>query len=183
MADIETQAVEEGLVAPSTPGGANKQKDRFMTFKCGDEYYGIAISYVEEITTIQSITEVPQMESYVKGLINLRGKIVPVVDVRIRFGKEPIPYNDRTCIMILEVKGTLIGLIIDTIAEVVNIPAEDIVPPPKNGHTTGADRFVYGIGKIDGKVKLLINPEKLVYEGVSEEESESAAAPDAEEEA
>lgn len=142
----------------------NMQKDRFMTFKCGQEYYGIAINYVEEITTIQAITEVPQMEEYVKGLINLRGKIVPVIDVRMRFGKEPIPYNDRTCIMVLNVKDSLIGLIIDTIAEVVTIMKDDIVPPPNVGEASGVDRYVYGIGKVDEQVKLLIDPEKLIYD-------------------
>ncbi|MBP5306308.1 MAG: purine-binding chemotaxis protein CheW [Lachnospiraceae bacterium] len=166
MSDMEDQDKMEAPVQD-----LNKQKDRFMTFKCGDEFYGIAISYVEEITTIQSITEVPQMDPYVKGLINLRGKIVPVIDVRIRFGKEPIPYNDRTCIMILKVKDTLIGLIIDTISEVVNIPTEEIVPPPKGEKGTGADRFVYGIGKVDGQVKLLIKPETLIFD-TPEEESE-----------
>ena len=167
MSDMEDQ---DKMEAPAQ--NLNKQKDRFMTFKCGDEYYGIAISYVEEITTIQSITEVPQMEPFVKGLINLRGKIVPVIDVRIRFGKEPIPYNDRTCIMILKVKDNLIGLIIDTISEVVNIPAEEIVSPPKGEKGNGADRFVYGIGKVEGQVKLLIKPETLIFDSPEEESEE-----------
>ena len=164
-AEIESAAEEENL-----------QKDRYMTFKCGDEYYGIGISYVEEITAIQPITEVPEMENFVKGLINLRGKIVPVIDVRLRFGKDEIPYNDRTCIMVINVKDTKIGLIIDSIAEVVTIPEAEVVPPPNMGGGTGADRFVYGIGKIGEDVKLLINPTKLIYENMENVEEEGAQA-------
>ncbi len=162
---METTAMNmDDLNTELGKGDDGTQKDRFMTFRCGEEYYGIAISYVEEIATMQPITPVPGMEDFVKGLINLRGKIVPVLDVRIRFGKEPLPYNDRTCIMVVGVRDSIIGLIIDTITGVAVIGKDDIVPPPVSGDKLGPDRFVYGIGKDGDSVKLLIDPEKLIFD-------------------
>lgn len=139
------------------------QKGKYMAFYCDDECYGISLKYVNEIIGIQPITEIPEVEDYIIGLINLRGKIIPVVDVRIRFHKEPMEYNDRTCIIIVEVKDVVIGLIVDTIAEVVSIADEDIIPPPTlTKGTNQPNRFVYGIGRTPEGVKLLVNPEKLI---------------------
>ena len=87
------------------------EKGKYMTFKTNGEYYGVALKYVVEIVGIQKITAIPEVEDYIKGLINLRGKIIPVIDVRVRFRQEPFEYNDRTCIIIINVSGTLVGLI------------------------------------------------------------------------
>lgn len=138
------------------------QKGKYMTFKSGDETYGLGISYVNEIIGIQAITEIPETENYIKGLINLRGKIIPVVDVRLRFRKEPREYNDRTCIIVIDVKSTVIGLVVDTIAEVVTISDNDIVPPPNLGNNAQTNKYVYGIGKVGKDVKLLLDPDKLL---------------------
>lgn len=143
------------------------QRDRYMTFKCGEEYYGIGIGYVDEIIGIQPITEVPETPDFVKGLLNLRGKIIPIIDVRLRFKKEPIEYNDRTCVVVITVSDVMIGLIVDTIADVVTIPESDILLPPSVG-SSGSSRFVYGLGKIGDDVKLLIDPVRLI--GLDEEE-------------
>ena len=162
---METTAINmDDLNTELGKGDDGTQKDRFMTFRCGEECFGIAISYVEEIATMQPITPVPGMEDFVKGLINLRGKIVPVLDVRVRFCKEPVPYNDRTCIMVVAVRDSIIGLIIDTITGVAVIGKKDIVSPPASGEILGPDRFVYGIGKDGDSVKLLIDPEKLIFD-------------------
>lgn len=146
------------------------QKGKFMTFQCGHEYYGVPISYVDEITSIQRITAVPETENYIRGLINLRGKIVPVIDVRLRFQKEQLPYDDRTCIIVVSVEDTMVGLIVDTIAEVVSIRSEDICDPPKTSKSGFGNRYIYGIGKIGKEVKLLIDLKKLLYDSVEEEE-------------
>ena len=126
------------------------------------------INHVQEIVGMQRITEVPEVAHYIKGLINLRGKIIPVIDVRLRFGKEPLEYNDRTCVIVITVNKVVVGLIVDTIADVVNIAEENIVPPPHMVNNNGAQRFVYGIGKIGDEVKLLIDPANLI----SDEEQE-----------
>lgn len=139
------------------------QKGKFMTFQTGKEFFGISISYVNEIIVMQPITAVPEVEDYIKGLINLRGKIIPVIDVRARFKMEPIEYTDRTCIIVLNVKSTVIGLIVEKIAEVDTIQEEDIVPPPSIGHKESEqNKYVYGLARTGDKVKLLLNPEKLI---------------------
>lgn len=138
------------------------QKNKYLTFKSGNEYFALQIRVVEEIISMQRITEIPETEDYIKGLINLRGKIIPVIDVRIRFKKEPIAYNDRTCIIIISVKGTVVGLIVETIAEVVTIEEDNITPPPALGHGTSRNKYVYGLGKVGNAVKMLLDPEKLI---------------------
>lgn len=140
------------------------RQNMFMTFKCGKESFGIEIKYVEEIIQYQAITPVPEVEDYIKGLINLRGKIVPVIDVRMRFGQEALEYTDRTCIIVINVKNIVVGLIIESIAKVVTIEAENILPPPTLSHGPEQNKYVYGIGKIGDEVKLLLDPEKLICE-------------------
>ena len=134
-----------------------------MTFQTGKEFFGISISYVNEIIVMQPITAIPEVEDYIKGLINLRGKIIPVIDVRIRFRMEPLEYTDRTCIIVINVKSTVVGLIVEKIAEVDTIPEEDIVPPPSLGHKENEhNKYVYGLAKTGDSVKLLLDPEKLI---------------------
>jgi len=137
------------------------QKGKFLTFSIGKETYGFEIKYVTEIIGIQDITEVPELPSYVKGIINLRGKIIPVMDVRLRFKKEPREYNDRTCIVVIDIHEISIGLIVDHVAEVVVITPENIVPPPaiKTGFH---NRYIKGIGKVGSEVKLLLDCDKLL---------------------
>lgn len=142
---------------------SDAQYGRYMTFKCDNEYYGIAITYVNEIIGIQQIAELPDTPEYIMGLINLRGKIIPIIDVRKRFKKQPLEYNDRTCVIVINVDDDTIGLIVDTIADVVTIPDEDVLEPPKaNGKNQ--NRFIFGIGKIQDEVKLLVDPVKLIYD-------------------
>lgn len=139
------------------------QMGKYVTFKSGNEYFGIKIQYVNEIIVYQEVTAIPESEDYIKGLINLRGKIIPVIDVRLRFKQPPIPYNDRTCIIVISVKSTVVGLIVEKIAEVVEIRDDDVLPSPSIGHTDKTQqKYVYGIGKIGDAVKLLLDPEKLL---------------------
>lgn len=143
----------------------DKQRNKYVTFKSGNEYFGLKIEYVNEIIVYQEITEIPESEEYIKGLINLRGKIIPVIDVRIRFKQEPAEYTDRTCIVIVNVNDTVVGLIVEKIAEVVEIKEEDVLPPPKvviGGEDKLQNRYVYGIGKVGDNVKLLLDPERLL---------------------
>lgn len=140
------------------------QKDKYVTFRSGKEYFGLKIEYVNEIVVYQEITQIPETEDYIKGLINLRGKIIPVIDVRIRFKQEPIEYNDRTCIIVVKVQEMTVGLIVEQIAEVVEIKEEDILEPPTIGkeETNQQNKYIYGIGKVGESVKLLLDPEKIL---------------------
>ena len=143
------------------------QKDKFLTFKLGNESYGMEIKHVTEIIGIQPVTEVPQLPQYIKGIINLRGKIIPVMDVRLRFKKPSIEYTDRTCVIVVDVKDISIGLIVDMVSEVISIPNTDIVEPPEV--TSQGNRYIKGIGKVGNEVKLLLDCDKLI----SSEEADS----------
>lgn len=140
------------------------QQNKYVTFRAGKEYFGLKIEYVNEIVVCQEITQVPETPEYIKGLINLRGKIIPVIDVRTRFRMEPVEYNDRTCIVVVRLQEMVIGLIVEQIAEVVEILPEDILDPPVLGREEKSveNKYVYGIGQVGNSVKLLIDPEKLL---------------------
>lgn len=152
MADIydENRTLEE-----------DTQHGRFLTFTLEDEVYGIEIKYVTEIIWIQSITKVPEVPHYVKGIINLRGKIIPVIDVRLKFGKEPMEYDDRTCIVVIDINEVSVGLIVDNVDEVLTIDDQDIAAPPAS-KTGFENRYIKGIGKAGEKVQLLLDCEKLL---------------------
>ena len=143
------------------------QKGRFLTFSLDAEVYGIEIRYVTEIIGIQAITEIPELPDYVKGIINLRGKIIPVMDVRLRFKKEPRAYNDRTCVIVIDIQEISIGLIVDSVAEVITIPEENMVEPPQMSKGI-SNRYIKKIGKMGNDVKLLLDCEKLLSEDEAE---------------
>ncbi len=138
------------------------QRGKFLTFSLGNEFYGLEISYVTEIIGLQPITEIPDLPDYVKGIINLRGKIIPVIDVRLRFKKAFREYTDRTCVIIVDVNETAVGLIVDAVSEVLTISDENIVPPPEIRSTQ--NRYIKGIGKVGGEVKLLLDCRRLLNE-------------------
>ncbi|MGE5329985.1 MAG: chemotaxis protein CheW [Deltaproteobacteria bacterium] len=137
------------------------QKGRYLTFTLGKEYYGIEIRYVTEIIGLQPITQVPDLSDYVKGVINLRGRIIPVMDVRLRFKKEEIDYDDRTCIIVIDINKMFIGLVVDRVSEVVNISEENISAPPNLGNSHH-NKYIKGIGKIGEDVKLILDCDKLL---------------------
>ncbi len=157
MSELKRQVDEENA------GERDTQRGKYMTFKSGNEYFGLEIQYVNEIIQLQAITAIPETEDYIKGLINLRGKVIPVVDVRLRFKQEPFEYNDRTCIIVINIKSMMVGLIVEKIAEVVEIKEDNILPPPSVGRTDKVqNKYVYGIGKVGDTVKLLLDPDKLL---------------------
>lgn len=139
------------------------QKGKFLTFHLANEDYGIEIRYVTEIIGIQKITEVPDMPEFVKGVINLRGKVIPVMDVRMRFLLPPREYNDRTCIVVVNVNGTAVGLVVDEVSEVADIPENQIEPPPRASRTSSS-RYIQGMGKIGQDVKILLDVNHLLYD-------------------
>lgn len=141
----------------------DSQKGMFMTFQTGKEFFGISISYVNEIIAMRPIAAIPEVDDYIKGLINLRGKIIPVIDVRVRFKMEPCEYTDRTCIIVIDVKSTMIGLIVERLADVDTIAEDSIVPPPSLGRKEHEhNKYVYGLARTGDTVTLLLDPEKLI---------------------
>jgi purine-binding chemotaxis protein CheW len=131
-----------------------------MTFQIGLETYGIEIRYVTEIVGIQKSTELPESPDYIKGIINLRGNIIPVMDVRLRFSREQKEYDDRTCIIVTAISGTSVGLIVDSVSEVLTLEKDNIVE--MHGGVGIDNRFVKSVARVDGSVILLLECCKLL---------------------
>ncbi len=139
---------------------ADTMRGRYLTFALGEEVFGIGIRYVTEIIGMQPVNAIPEAPDYIKGIINLRGKIIPVIDMRLKFKKPSVAYTDRTCIIVIETASFSVGLIVDQVAEVLTMGDGDIVPPPSAWAGAGK-RYLSGIGKVDGQVKLLLDCDQL----------------------
>jgi purine-binding chemotaxis protein CheW len=140
------------------------QKDKYLTFHLGTEDYGIEIRFVTEIIGIQKITVIPEMPEYIKGVINLRGKIIPVMDVRMRFRLESRAYDERTCVIVVNINDTSVGLVVDTVSEVADIPENQI--ESASGLNRGkANAFIQGIGKTGDDIKIILDVNRLLYDG------------------
>ena len=141
---------------------------KYLTFALGKEEYGIGILKVREIIGVLEITSVPHTPEYIKGVINLRGRVIPVLELRIKFDMEPQEYTERTCIIVVELvgeSGTIqVGMLVDSVSEVLNISAEEIEPPPSFGTSTDLE-YILGMGKVKGKVKILLNVDRVIGEG------------------
>jgi purine-binding chemotaxis protein CheW len=135
-------------------------KGKYLIFSMGSELYGMEIRYITEIIGIQPITEVPGMPEYIKGITNLRGKIIPIMDARLRFKKPAREYDDRTCIVVIETEDISIGLIVDGVAEVLAMNDDDITPPPDINKSI--HKYIKGVSKVGGSVKLLLDCQKLL---------------------
>jgi purine-binding chemotaxis protein CheW len=138
------------------------QADKYLFFRIGKESYGIGIRHIIEIIELQKISAVPDMPDYVKGVINLRGKVIPIVDLRLRFTMDERAYDDRTCIVVTEIARVRIGFIVDTVEEVMEISESNIEPPPRFKSASGKDRYISGLGKAGEAVKILIDVEKII---------------------
>lgn len=138
-------------------------EDMYLTFELGEEVYGIGIAHVTEIVGIQNITEVPDMPDFVKGVVNLRGQVIPVVDVRLRFHMPAREYDERTCIVVVNINEVQLGLVVDTVNEVMTIDESQISPPPKIAAANSA-RYIKGMGKVGDDVKILLDGERLLFE-------------------
>ncbi len=134
-------------------------KNMYLTFRLGNEDYGIEIRYVTEIVGMQKITEVPDMPQFVKGVVNLRGQVIPVLDMRIRFHMEPREYDERTCIVVVNINQAQVGLVVDTVNEVRNIEEDMISPPPKD-----SAQYIQGMGKVGEEVIILLEGRRLLFE-------------------
>lgn len=141
------------------------QGGKFLTFLLGEEIYGLPIKKAREIIGMMETTYIPKMQSYIKGVINLRGKIVPIVDLRLRFEMAEKNYTERTCIIVIEVEThknrRLVGIVVDAVSEVVAIQSGDIEPPPQYDiPTEGA--LLTGLGKTKEKIILILDIEKIL---------------------
>jgi len=138
---------------------------KYLTFMLAEEEYGVGIRKIKEIIGMMPVTPVPQTPDYVKGVINLRGKVIPVVDLRLRFGMEEIEYTERTCIIVVEIGGKAgtiqIGIVVDAVSEVLNIRGEDIEDTPTFGAKLNID-YILGMAKMEGCVKILLDIDRAL---------------------
>jgi purine-binding chemotaxis protein CheW len=141
------------------------QEGKYLTFILGNEEYGILIKRVKEIIGIMDITNIPRTPEFIKGVINLRGKIIPIMDLRLRFGLTEKEYNQRTCIIVVEINlgetKKQMGIVVDTVSEVVNIQKNEIDPSTKYD-VSGDTDYLMGLGKIKGKVVLLLDIDQIL---------------------
>jgi len=138
---------------------------KYLTFSLREEEYGIGILKVKEIIGMMPITPVPRTPEFVKGVINLRGKVIPVADLRAKFGMESIPYDDRTCIIVVEIDSEtetlLMGIVVDSVSEVLNITEGEIESPPSFGTKLNTD-YILGMAKTEHGVKILLNIDRVL---------------------
>lgn len=153
-------ANEQSLTAPT-----DARAGKYLTFQLANEEFGIRVLKVREIMGLQEITAVPQTPMHIKGVINLRGKVVPVIDLRLKFGLDAAEYTQRTCIIVTQVQGesgsVLMGIVVDGVSEVLNLTAPEIEDTPDFGEeVTG--QFLLGMAKVKGKVKILLDIDKVL---------------------
>lgn len=145
--------------------GLDDLAGKYLTFKLANEEYGIEILKVMEIIKLMTITQVPQTPHYIRGVINLRGKVIPVVDLRLKFSMEAIDDTDATCIIVVSIKSndreTQMGILVDTVSEVLDINAGEIEGPPRFGAAVDTE-FIMGMAKARGEVKILLDIDKVL---------------------
>ncbi|MBC8392467.1 MAG: purine-binding chemotaxis protein CheW [Deltaproteobacteria bacterium] len=158
----ETETMDQAVKAMVDKEG------KYLTFSLADEEYGIGILKIKEIIGTMPITTVPQTPEFVKGVINLRGKVIPVIDLRLRFGMDAIDYTERTCIIVVEIDGSAgtvqIGVVVDAVSEVLNVNAEDVEETPTFGAKLNTD-YILGMAKMEGGVKILLDIDRVLSAG------------------
>lgn len=161
---METASRASGFQTNSTglhdSGQAHGQLLQLVSFHIGGEEFGLDILRVQEIIRIQELTRVPNSPDFVDGVINLRGKVIPVVALRKRFGLEELAHDKQTRIVVVEVRGTVLGFIVDSVSEVLRIPADTVEPPPRLGKVER--EYVSGVGKLDNRLLILLDVDRLM---------------------
>jgi len=151
--------------SPTDTTARSVREGKYLTLTLDNEEYGIGILKIKEIIGMMPITTIPQTPDFVKGVINLRGKVIPVVDLRLRFGMVSIDYTERTCIIVVEITGhsgtVLIGIVVDSVSEVLNIKSQEIEDTPTFGTRLNTD-YILGMAKIEGAVKILLDINRVL---------------------
>ena len=157
---MESEATAAAIAREKT-----NRTGKYLTFLLSNESYGVDVLKVREIIRFLKITPVPQMPAYVKGVINLRGKVLPVIDLRLKFGMPACAATDQTCIIVVEAAGdsrtAMMGLLVDGVSEVLNIQAAEIEPPPAFGDGVRTD-YMQGVAKVKGTVKILLDIDRVL---------------------
>jgi purine-binding chemotaxis protein CheW len=158
MSNDRADTAQVALQNIRTKGG------KYLSFFLGGEEYGIEILKVQEIIGMMAITRVPRTPGFIRGVINLRGKVIPIIDLRLKFGMESKEQTDETCIIVVKTEGIEMGNVVDKVSEVMNIAEKDIEDTPSFGIEVNTD-YILGIGKSEGRVKLLLDIDKVLSTG------------------
>ncbi len=155
----ETEIMDQAIKATAFKTG------KYLTFTLEEEEYGIGILKVKEIIGMMPVTSVPKTPDFVKGVINLRGKVIPVIDLRLKFSMESINYTDRTCIIVVEIDANettiLIGIVVDAVSEVINIKDDEVEETPQFGTRLNTE-YIHGMAKMEGGVKILLDIDRVL---------------------
>ena len=153
------------VAGAKAPVAVESSPAQYLTFLLGGEMFAVGILNIKEIIEYGSVTEIPMVPPFIRGVINLRGAVVPVIDLASRFGGKRSEISRRTCIVIIEVVDqdfrSDIGILVDAVSEVLEIPASEIEPPPSFGAKIRAD-FIFGMGKVSGKFVIILNIDKVL---------------------
>lgn len=171
MGNLAVEAVQEGVAAQPTamPGEAAEDlAGKYLTFFLSGEEYGLEILKVQEIIGVMAITPVPRTPDFIRGVINLRGRVIVIVDLRLKFGMDTVEDTEETCIIVVQVGGVQMGIVVDKVSEVLDIANQEIEDPPSFGADVDSD-FILGIGKSEGRVKLLLDIAKVLSDQDQEE--------------
>jgi len=155
----EAMQVAAGAVKPAT--GARAVREEFLTFTLGKEEYGIEILKVQEIRSYEQVTTIANAPEFIKGVVNLRGIIVPIVDMRIKFSLGEAEYNELTVVIVLNVAGRVVGMVVDGVSDVIQLAAEQIRPAPDFSSTFDTE-YITGLGTVDSRMLILVDIEKLM---------------------
>ncbi len=162
--DLLAKQEEMKKKALNTKNDKENEVTKLMTFLIGNQVYGIEIPYVVEIIGVPHITAVPSVPYYIKGIINVRSKVVPVVNLRARFGKEEIPYNERTCTIIVTMDDTQVGIIVDEVLDVLPVYEKNIAQSPER-KDVNSNKFIKYLLELPDGIKLVLDVNKLIYDG------------------
>lgn len=162
----------QGVPSLQQPGQSHGELLQLVGFHVGGEEFALDILCVQEIIRLQQLTRVPESPDFIDGVLNLRGRIIPVVALRKRFGLDPAPPGKQTRIVVVEIKGAVLGLIVDSVSEVVRIPVDTIEPPPRLSKIER--EYVLGVGKLDDRLLILLDLDRLMSN--TEEKSSAALA-------
>ncbi|MFQ5699493.1 MAG: chemotaxis protein CheW [Myxococcota bacterium] len=165
MSEQPEMAISEAVGGPRADR-ANDLAGKYMTFKLAQEAYGLEILRVREIIGLMEMTRIPRTDRHIRGVINLRGKVIPVVDLRLKFGMEPAEVTDQTVIIVVQFtqdgEETVMGILVDEVVEVLDVPGSQIEPPPRFGGEAGKIDFILGVGKSEERVLFLLDIGKVL---------------------
>jgi purine-binding chemotaxis protein CheW len=169
-----SKRIQEAGGAEVAQAGRGGELLQLVSFRVGSEEFGLDILRVQEIIRLQPLTRVPNSPGFVDGVINLRGKVIPVIGLRKRLGLEAQASDKETRIVVVEVSGTVLGFIVDSVSEVLRIPADTVEPPPRLGKVER--EYVSGVGKLENRLLILLDIDRLMSESENQECSEVARA-------